>query len=53
MILGIFDEPAIRAIVPLPQSERLAALIALGYPLEAPKAAPPRKEVDELLDLIG
>ena len=53
VILGIFDEPAIRAIVPLPQSERLAALIALGYPLEAPKAAPPRKEVDELLDLIG
>ena len=53
VILGIFDEPAIRAIVPLPRSERLAALIALGYPLEAPKAAPPRKEVDELLDLIG
>ena len=52
MILGIFDEPAIREIVPLPASERLAALIAVGYPLEEPKAAPPRKEVAELLELV-
>ncbi len=52
VILGIFDEPAIREIVPLPASERLAALIAVGYPLEEPKAAPPRKEVAELLELV-
>lgn len=52
VILGVFDENKIRRYVPLPQNERVTNLIALGYPLEPAKAAPPRKEVCSLLQII-
>ncbi len=52
VILGVFDENKIRQYVPLPENERVTNLIALGYPLEAAKIAPPRKEVSELLEII-
>lgn len=52
VILGIFDEEKIRRYVVLPENERVAGLIALGYPLEPSKGAPPRKEVSELLEMI-
>ncbi len=51
VILGVFDENKIRQYVSLPQGERVTNLIALGYPLEPAKAAPPRKEVSELLQI--
>lgn len=52
VILGIFDENLIREYISLPDDERVIALIALGYPLEPAKGAPPRKEVSELLEII-
>ena len=52
VILGVFDENKIRRYVPLPQQERVTNLIALGYPLEPPKAAPARKDVSELLHIV-
>lgn len=48
VILGVFDEPAVRAIVPLPDTERISALIALGHPAEVP-AAPARKDLSDLM----
>lgn len=52
VILGIFDEEKIRQYIALPENERIAGLIALGYPLEPAKSAPLRKEVSELLEII-
>lgn len=51
VILGIFDAAALRGVCAIPADETIAALIAVGYPEqgEAPKAAPPRKSVAELL----
>jgi nitroreductase len=52
VILGVFDENKIRQYLSLPENEQVTNLIALGYPLEAAKSAPPRKEVSELLEII-
>lgn len=52
VILGIFDEEKIRQYVPIPAEERVTNLIALGYPLDTGKSAPPRKEVSQLLQII-
>ncbi len=52
VILGIFDEEKIRDYIDIPENETVSALIALGYPLEEAKSAPPRKAVDELLEII-
>lgn len=52
VILGIFDETLLRSIVTLPETEQLAALIAIGFPAETPEA-PRRKEVTSLLTFEG
>lgn len=52
MILGVFDENKIRQYLTLPNNERVTNLIALGYPLEGAKNAPPRKEVSQLLEIV-
>ena len=52
VILGVLDENKIRQYLPLPENEKVANLIALGYPLEPAKSGPPRKEVSELLEII-
>lgn len=52
VILGVFDEQKIREYIDIPENERVTSLIALGYPLETGKAAPPRKNVDELLKIV-
>ena len=52
VILGIFDGEAIKARLNLPEGESVSALIALGYPRDPAKDAPPRKEVSELLSFI-
>ncbi len=49
VILGIFDADAITKMLEIDESERVVALVALGYPLSAPKAAPPRKDVAEIV----
>lgn len=50
VILGIFDEEKVRQVISLPEGESISALIALGYPDEAP-TAPKRKDVDDLLHI--
>lgn len=52
VVLGVFDENKIRQYISLPENEKVTNLIALGYPLEPAKSAPPRKEVTELLEII-
>ena len=52
VILGVFDENKIRQYLTLPDNERVTNLIALGYPLEGAKNAPPRKEVSQLLEIV-
>lgn len=52
VILGIFDRDMIAEKIGLPEGERITSLIALGYPEEGVKKAPPRKEVSELLEII-
>ncbi len=48
VILGIFDEDAVMRVAGVPAGQRVAALIALGYPDETPQM-PRRKPVSELL----
>ena len=49
VIMGIFDEAKIKEVCKLPEHETVVAMIGAGYPDEAAKAAPLRKEVSELL----
>lgn len=49
VILGIFDEQKVHEVCSLPHGEKVMALIAAGYPADAPKAAPARKPAAELL----
>ena len=51
LIMGIFDEPKIKALLNLPEGESVSALIAVGYADIAPEA-PKRKETAEILDII-
>ena len=48
VIMGLFDEQAASKLLEIPDDRELAALIAIGYPDEAP-AAPARKSVTDLL----
>lgn len=48
VILGIWDEAKVKALLRLPEGESVSALIPLGYPAESP-SAPKRKAIDELL----
>lgn len=48
VILGLFDQDKIKAMLQLPEDRELAALIPIGYPDEAP-VAPRRKPVEDLL----
>ena len=48
VILGLFDQAPVEAMLQLPEDRELVALIPVGYPDETP-AAPRRKPVDELL----
>ena len=48
VILGLFDQAPVEAMLQLPVDRELVALIPVGYPDETP-VAPRRKPVDELL----
>ena len=49
VILGIFDEASVAEAVELPEGQRIAALIAMGYAdCETPEA-PKRKSIEELV----
>ena len=51
VILGIFDENKVAEFIGLDEGQKVAALVAIGYPDEEPMA-PKRKSVDELLKFI-
>ena len=48
VIMGIFDRLALEKYLNVPEDQEIAALIAVGYPAEEPKA-PRRKDVATLL----
>ena len=48
VIMGIWDEDGITKLLDIPETQELAALIAIGYPDISPEA-PKRKSVEELL----
>lgn len=52
VILGYFDDDEIKKVLPIPEGQQIGAIIPIGFlPEEAP-AAPPRKEVGDLLTFI-
>ncbi len=50
VILGYFDEVEIKKILDIPNEQKIACLIPIGYPAET-LAAPKRKTVDDLLTI--
>lgn len=51
VMLGIFDEAKVAALVHVPEGQSVSVLIPLGYPAEAPNA-PKRKGAEELLTIL-
>lgn len=51
VILGIFDEDKVAKSISLPEGEKVAALIPIGYP-DQEGAAPKRKTTDELMRVL-
>lgn len=51
VIMGVFDEAKVAEAIQVPEGQKVAALIALGYPAEEPKA-PKRKAVEDLVTYI-
>lgn len=47
VIMGIFDEKEVAKVIPVPDGQEIAAVIAAGYPAVCPDA-PARKSVEEL-----
>lgn len=48
LIMGLRDEEKLSAILDIPKSQQVVAVVALGYPDIEP-AMPPRKELDEIV----
>ena len=51
VIMGIFDESKVRAVLDLPAEQMVSAIIAIGHPAEQP-VCPKRKDVDTLLQFV-
>ncbi len=51
VITGYFDEDKVLELLNIPKTQKIAALICMGYPDEAPNT-PKRKDVSELLRYI-
>lgn len=51
VIMGIFDEAKVRAVLDLPAEQMVSAIIAIGHPAEQP-VCPKRKDVDTLLQFV-
>lgn len=51
VIMGIIDDKKIAGIISLPDTERITAAIAVGYPAEEPNC-PPKKPVIEIARFI-
>ncbi len=53
VILGIFDEEKLAETISVPEGEKVAAIIAVGYPIEGDtKPGPAKKTVEELVTFI-
>ena len=52
VILGVFDEEKIGQYCNIPENEKVAALVAVGYPLEPAKPAPQRKNIEDIRSYI-
>ena len=50
-VMGIYDEEKVKEVLGIGEDKSVSALIALGYPADAP-AAPKRKEVADLLTFM-
>ncbi len=51
VIMGIYDSACIAQLIGLPEEQEVAALIAVGYPADAP-AMPARKPAEQLLRVV-
>lgn len=51
VIMGIFDEAKVRAVLDLPAEQMVSAIIAIGHSAEQP-VCPKRKDVDTLLQFV-
>jgi len=51
VIMGIIDDEKIAEIISLPETERITAAIAVGYPQSEP-ACPPKKTVEDIARFI-
>ena len=51
VIMGIFDEAKVRAVLDLPAEQMVSDIIAIGHPAEQP-VCPKRKDVDTLLQFV-
>lgn len=51
VILGIYDEEKVIAAASVPNGQKVSAIVAVGFPDEAPDM-PKRKSVDELLTIL-
>lgn len=52
VILGIFDDDKVAKAIGLPEGQKVAALIPMGYPQGEAPAAPKRKAAEELVSFI-
>ena len=51
-ILGIFDEDAVHALIPIPEGEKLRLVLALGYPAEEDVPEKNRHPLTEICQFI-
>ena len=49
VFVGVFNEEQLGDLLDIPPDIRIVGLFPLGYPLEAGKAGPPRKPLDEIV----
>lgn len=49
VFVGVFDEARLRDLLQIPQNIRIVGLFPVGYPVEARKEGPPRKDINEFV----